>query len=203
MATHTPPEKGTTRNGLVPYRLTVRQFLAIIEAGVFPEGRRVELIRGRLVERMTTHTPHNFAVGSLAEMLRRLVAPGWIVREEKSLVVGRDSRPEPDILVARGPSDRYRARDPEAQDVALVVEVSDSTYIKDRGPMWRLYAGAGIPFYGIVNIGQRQVEVFTGPSGQGLSAEYSGAEVFGLDAEIPVVIEGNEAGKVACKDILP
>ena len=203
MATHTPPQTGTTREGLVPYRLTVRRFLAMIEAGIIPERPRVELIRGRLVERMTKNTPHDFAVDVIAEGLRPLVAPGHIVRQEKSLVLGRGSRPEPDVCVLRGPRETYRARDPEAMDVALIVEVADSTYAKDRGPMWRLYAEARAPVYWVVNIGLRQVEVYTGPSGKGPSAAYSGTEVFGRDAEVPVVVEARAAGKVAVNDILP
>jgi Uma2 family endonuclease len=199
-ASPTPIESGP---GLIPYRLTVDQFLAMIDAGVFPERPRVELIRGLLVERMTKNNPHNFAVDTLGDLLQPLVAPGYLVRREKSLVIGRGSRPEPDVFVLRGPRDLYRARDPRAADVALIVEIADTTYRKDRGAMWRLYAGAGIPTYWVVNLPDRQVEVYTNPSGRGKSATYREAAVFGADAAVPVVIEGREAGSIAVKEILP
>ena len=146
MATHTPPQTGTIREGLVPYRLTARRFLAMIEAGIIPERPRVELIRGRLVERMTKNTPHDFAVDVIAEGLRPLVAPSHIVRQEKSLVLGRGSRPEPDVCVLRGPRETYRTRDPEAMDVALIVEVADSTYANAGllGGEHRVAAGRGL-----------------------------------------------------------
>jgi Uma2 family endonuclease len=199
--TATPPS--TSDNGLVPYSLTVRQFLKMIEAGVFPERPRVELIEGMLVERMTKYTPHNFAVDSLAVALRRLVEPDHLVREEKSLVIGRRSRPEPDIAVVRGPRGSYRSRDPDAPVAVSVIEVADSTYAKDRGPMWRLYAGAGIPAFWIVNIRQRRVEVYTNPAGRGKTARYRDAATFGPGDEVPVVIGGREAGRVAVDEILP
>ena len=195
-----PPEAGT---GLIPYRLNVEQFLKMIVAGVFPDEARVELIRGRLVKRMTKYTPHNFAVGSLAERLRVLVAPGHSVREEKSVEIGRLSRPELDIAVTRGPLSDYRVRDPQAEDLALVVEVSDSTYRKDRGPLWSLYAEAGAPVYWIVNIPKKQIEVFSRPSGEARSAGYGETEIFEAGAEVPVVIDGVEVGKVAVNEILP
>jgi Uma2 family endonuclease len=200
-STPTPPaEPG---NGLVPYRLTVEQFLKLIAAGVFPDRARIELIGGLLVKRMTKYTPHNWAVSALAESLRRLVGPGHVVREEKSLVIGRRSRPEPDVVVLRGPWETYRSRDPESRDVVMLVEVADSTYAKDRGRMWRLYAGAGIPTYWVVNLPRKQVEVYTEPSGRGRSAAYRQEATFGPDAEVPVLIEGREAGKIAVKDVLP
>ena len=195
-----PPETGT---GLVPYRLSVEQFLKMIVAGVFPDEARVELIRGRLIKRMTKYTPHNFAVDALAERLRDLVAPGHRVREEKSVDIGQHSRPEPDIAVARGPRDAYQTRDPQAENLVLVVEVSHSTYRKDRGPMWGLYAEAGVPVYWVVNISQKQIEVYSDPAGKGRAAEYRRAETFAAGAEAPVVIAGVEVGKVAVNEILP
>ena len=195
-----PPEAGT---GLIPYRLNVEQFLKMIVAGVFPDEARVELIRGRLIKRMTKYTPHNFAVDALAERLRLLVAPGHRVREEKSVEISPHSRPEPDIAVARGPRDAYRTRDPQAENLALVVEVSDSTYRKDRGPMWGLYAEAGVPVYWIVNVAKRQIEVYSDPAGKGRAAEYRQSATYGQGAEAPVVIDGVEVGKVAVNEILP
>src|SRR5258708_16857197 len=99
MATRAKP---TATAAITPYRLTVGQFETMIAAGVFPDRARVELLGGVLVERMTKNNPHNFAVGELADALRRLLPPGFFVAEEKSVTLGRRSRPEPDAGVVRG-----------------------------------------------------------------------------------------------------
>ena len=148
----------TGREGSNLYRLSVKQFLQMVDAGILKEDQRIELLGGLLVEKMTKYPPHNFGVGSLAEYLRNIVAPGWIVREEKSLDLDPLSRPEPDIVVARGPYSLYSQRDPTVKDIALVIEVSDSSYSEDRGRKWHLYAAAKIPLYIILNIQARRFE---------------------------------------------
>ncbi len=184
-------------------RLTVGQYLAMIGAGDSPDEKRVELLDGTLVDQMTKHAPHNFSASQLSDLLRSILPAAWVVREEKSLVLGRYWRPEPDIAVIRGPNDLYRARDPRAADVALLAEVAESSYALDRGRKWRAYAAARIPAYWIVNLPGRQIESFGDPAGRGRSASYRRAEVFGPEAEVPVVIDGREVGRVAVRDVLP
>ena len=192
-----------TRSGLVPYRLTVRQFLKTIDAGVFPKGARVELLGGLLVGKMTKNDPHDFATSELSDALRRIMPPGFFVREEKSVVLGRHSRPEPDIAVVRGPRSRFRNRAPRVPDLALLVEVADTSYAKDRGAMWRRYAATGVPIYWIVNIPQARVEVYSSPAGRGRAAAYTDAAIYGPDDEVPVPIDGREVGRIAVRDLLP
>ncbi len=189
------------RIGAGAYRLTVRQFEKMIDAGIFPHDSRVELLGGFLVERMTKNDPHNFAVDQLADDLRRIVAVGWFIREEKSVVLGHHDRPEPDIVVVRGDRRNFH-RAPRSQNLALLIEVADTTYAKDRGPMWRRYAAAGIPVSWIVNLAQRLVEVYSEPAGRGGSALYRTSMTYGQEAEVPVVIDGDEIGRILVKDLL-
>ena len=87
--------------------------------------------------------------------------------------------PEPDIAIIRGTNDDYKHRTPEPADVALLVEVSETTLRSDRGEKWTAYAKGGIPVYWIVNLVDRQVEVYTEPVqpvtvAQGLPARPAG-----------------------------
>jgi Uma2 family endonuclease len=189
--------------GWKPYRLTVRQFLAMIDAGIFPHDAHVELLGGVLIQMMTRGDPHDYTLGAIGEELRRLTPEGWIRREDKSLQLGPRSRPQPDVAIVRGPLQQYRKRTPHARETALVVEVSESSYNYDRGEKWRAYAAARIPVYWIVNLGQSRVEVYTDPAGRGTKASYRQADTFAADAEVPVVVEGREVGRFAVKDILP
>ncbi len=185
------------------YRLSVRQYLKMIGAGVFPDDAHVELLGGVLVQQMTKYPPHDFTVGRLGRTLNRLLPPDWIVREEKAVELGRYWRPEPDIAIIRGPDDRYRAATPGPADIAFLVEASESSHGIDRGPKWRGYASAGIPIYWIVNLPKRQVEVYTGPTGRGQKASYQDQAIFDVRASVPLIVMGSQVGQVAVRDILP
>jgi Uma2 family endonuclease len=183
--------------------ITVEHYLAMILDGTIAPDARLELLDGRLVEQMTKYPPHNFTSRELSLLLRAIVPAPWLVSEEKSLALGRFWRPEPDLAVIKGPNDRYRTSDPKAEDVILLIEVADSTYATDRGEKWRAYAAARIPIYWIVNINQQQIEVYREPTGRGKNAAYRVTEIFGIEAEIPVVIDGRDVGRIVVKEILP
>ena len=62
-------------------------------------------------------------------MNRRLtprLPEGWFCRGQSAITTD-DSEPEPDIAVVRGSELDYLARHPGAADMALVIEVADST----------------------------------------------------------------------------
>lgn len=198
--TQTAPR--TTPSGIVPYRLTVRQFEKMIEAGIFRDKDHVELLGGILVDKMTKNDPHDFTVDFLGRTVGKIVEPAWIVRQEKSIVLGRFSRPQPDLAIVRGPSERYRLGAPRPADIASLIEVSDSSYAKDRRANWGRYAAVRIPVYWIVNIPQFQIEIFSVPMGRGRSAAYRDFTIYRGDDQVPVILEGNELGRIPVRDIL-
>jgi Uma2 family endonuclease len=106
--------------------------------------------------------------------------------------------PEPDISVVRGRSRDYTEQ-PESRDVPLVVEVAEKSLTFDRTEKLTAYAGGGIPVYWIVNLVDRQVEVYSDPGPDG----YRTREVFTAGTNVPIVIDGAVIGHVAVNDILP
>jgi len=192
----------TNDPALVPLRLTVEQVEKMVGAGIFPDSANFELLGGLLVDKMTTNEPHNFAVIQFAEGLRRLLPADWCIREEKSFRLGRRWLPEPDIAVLRRPMVEYRGQWPGPDDLALIGEVSDTSYAKDRGPKWRRFAVARIPAYWIVHLPKRQVEVYTEPTGRGRLAEYRNVTIHGADGEVPVVLDDHHFGQIAVQDLL-
>ncbi len=192
-----------TAPALALYRVTARQFEAMCASGVFPEGAHVELLGGLLVDKMTKHTPHVITLGGTDDAVRRFLPPGWHVNVEQPLGLGRFWRPEPDLAVVRGLRRDYRRRYPGARDLAFLVEVADTTYAKDRGVKWRRYAAARVAIYWLINLLKDQIEVYSDPAGRGMSAVYRQCRIYGRDAEIPVVLDGREVGRIAVKDILP
>jgi len=191
-----------TSRALTPYRLTSRQYEAMCAAGVFGDDR-VELLGGMLVA-MTQYPPHIYTVIKLArDLYRFLPEDSWSVREEKPVRSGPRWLPVPDVAVARGSAESFLARIPMPADLVLLIEVSDTTYAKDRGWKWRSYAAACVPIYWIANMPKSQFEVYTDPAGSGKVAAYRQCQIYGRDDQVPLIVDGREVGRIAVKDILP
>ncbi len=190
--------------GFRPHRMTVDRYERLIEAGVFGSKDPVFLWRRRLVERMTPGQPRVFVVSTLLQAFLRLVPDGWYTLQGQPIAVGDLSMPEPDLSVVRGTIRDYLERRPTAaRDVALVIEVSDSTLKADSGEVLRAYAAEGVPVYWIVNIPRSRAVVHGNPTGPSDAPDYREHREYGPDDEIPVVLDGVEVGRVAAREILP
>jgi Uma2 family endonuclease len=189
------------QSAFCPYRFRVDQYEKMIESGVFSSADRVELIEGIVVQKMTQYPPHAVAIDYTLDALRPLLPEGCRLREQKPIQLS-DSKPEPDLVVVRGPLQRYEKRHPGPRDIALLIEVADTTLEGDRQDKGRIYARARIAVYWIVNLNERQVEVYTEPK-SGKEPAYRRRTDYASDAILPLVIEGAEVGQVAVSDLLP
>ena len=106
--------------------------------------------------------------------------------------------PEPDVVVVRGNWRDYANRYPEPADVAMVVEVASSSLHEDR-MMAVIHGAGGVPTYWIINLVDRQVEVYSDPFQGG----YRSRVEFKPGQAIPVVIDGRQVGTIAVDDVLP
>jgi Uma2 family endonuclease len=123
-------------------------------------GRRTELIRGIIIEKISKSPLHRIVTSRLYRRLLALLPQGFCVWKEEPLTFV-DSEPEPDISVTRGQEDDYARAHPTSAE--LVVEVAVSSPDLDRVNA-SLYAESGIKEYWIVLALQRQVEVYRQPS---------------------------------------
>ncbi|MGZ3382558.1 MAG: Uma2 family endonuclease [Isosphaeraceae bacterium] len=181
------------------YRMSLDQYEAMVASGVFSRGDRLHLIRGLLVAKMTQNTPHSTADLLCGDALERTIPPGWHVRPAKPIrIAGQASKPEPDRSVARGEIRDYSRHDPDPGDVALVVEVADSR-LREAHDLAGVYGGGGIAVYWIVNLVDRQVEVYSDPFQGG----YRSRVEFKPGQAIPVVIASQQVGTIAVDDVLP
>jgi Uma2 family endonuclease len=183
-------------------RLSVDQYHKMIAAGVLTEDDPVELLDGWLVRKMPKNPPHRIAVRRMRKALERVVPAGWYVDAQEPITLDT-SEPEPDGTVARGQTEQYPDRHPGPNDLALVVEVADSSLEHDRGTKKRLYARAAIPVYWIVNLVDRQVEVYTHPSGPADQPDYRSRQDYGPTDTVPVILDGKEVVRIAVADLLP
>jgi Uma2 family endonuclease len=189
----------TTMADISLLRFTVDEYQRMIDAG-FLNDRRVELLEGWIIEKMPHNPPHDSAVTRLNKRLIRLLPDEWVVRNQ-SAVVAKDSQPEPDLAVVRGPEELYNVRHPSPKDAVLVIDVSDSRLIFDRTVKGPLYAQARIPTYWIVNLVNRRIEVYTVPRA-GKSPVYRQRRDFTADESIPIVLDGNEIARIPVREIL-
>ncbi len=184
------------------FRLSVDQYHEMMRVGILTEDDRIELLEGILVPKMSKNPPHRVATLLVRSALERWVPAGWYVDAQEPVTTS-DSEPEPDIYVVRGQTRDYLDRHPGPEDVGLVVEVADTTLLRDRGTKKRVYANARIPVYWIVNLVDRQAEVYTDPTGAGETADYVNRNDYGADAEVPVVLDGKEIGRLPVRELLP
>jgi Uma2 family endonuclease len=151
------------------------------------------------VAKVTKKPPNVLAVELIRDELLRLVSRAhWRVMVEAPVRIPEFDEPEPDVAVARGTTKDYANRHPGHADLAMVVEVSESSVAEDR-KLARVYGPAGIPVYWIVNLQARQVELYTLNRRGG----YGKPRIFRSGQSVPVVIEGAEVGRIAVDDIMP
>jgi Uma2 family endonuclease len=146
------------------WRLSRAQFEQMIDAGLFAEDDRVELLEGVLVEMSPQSDDHANTVVLLTNALARLVGARAAVATHVPFPASDRSRPDPDV--ALWPPGR-RPRDPLPAQPLLVVEVAASRATDDRVVKGPIYARAGVPEYWLVNLAASTVEVYTQPSDVG------------------------------------
>ena len=183
-------------------RLRIEQYHAIIQAGILTDDDSVGLLEGWLVFKMPKNPPHRATTRLVRTALENILPAGWYVDSQEPITLS-NSEPEPDIVVVRGDTRQYLDRHPSAEDIALIIEVSDTTLERDRTVKKRIYARAGISIYWIVNLVEEQVEVYSQPLVEVEQPDYSQRLDFGRSAVIPIIIEGIEIGAIAVDALLP
>ncbi len=127
---------------------TTEEFYRAAAAGEFEEPDQIEIIHGRLIEKMPQGDLHLKLRRRVGRRLQSVLEPRLYICEECPLHIAFDGVPIPDVLVMR--EEEYIGRLPAPQDVALVIEVSDTTAAYDLGGKSVLYAQAGIMEYWVV-----------------------------------------------------
>ena len=189
------------------WRLSVAQYHTMLQVGILEEGDRLELLEGILVAKMTKNPPHRISTKLIREALENITPDGWYVDSQEPITLV-DSEPEPDVVIIRGKTTDYRDRHPTAADVVLVIEVADSTLERDRTSKQRIYARAGIAIYWILNLRDRQLEVYTEPvaATSEEEAHYGQCTIFTETASVSVFwLDGSsdrEFGVISVKELL-
>lgn len=149
------------------HRFTVDDYYKMAENGVLTEDSRVELIEGEIVDMPPIGPGHSASVDRGGDRLRAILGRRAAIRTQQPLRLGLRSEPQPDLAVVRRRDDFYTSAHPTPADVLLVVEVADTSLAYDRETKGPLYARHGIGEYWILNLPDRQLEVYREPAGDG------------------------------------
>jgi Uma2 family endonuclease len=146
------------------YRFTVADFYRMAETGILREDARVELLEGEIIPMMPIGEFHASVVDDLNDMFGKQNRDRFQLRVQNPLQLSEHSMVQPDVILLQPRKDRYRTSAPGPDDALLVIEVADSSLAFDQREKLPLYARAGVEEVWIVNIPERQVEVYREPN---------------------------------------
>ncbi|NEO48565.1 MAG: Uma2 family endonuclease [Moorea sp. SIO4A3] len=184
------------------WRFRVEQYHQMIRWGILGEDDPVELLEGWLIPKMPKNPPHRASTKLTRNALEAIIPNGWYVDAQEPITLD-NSEPEPDLVIVKGDTRDYLDRHPGASDLALVVEIADSTLERDRTLKKGIYARAGISVYWIVNLIDKQLEVYTQPIDLATTPTYQQRQDYKPSEQVSVLIDGSPIGSLTVQDLLP
>jgi Uma2 family endonuclease len=148
-------------------KITREEVNRLLETGYFV-GQRFELIDGELINKMGQGPRHANSIHLLMVFLSRAFGIERLLVQAPIEAGPKDqkwSQPEPDLAVLAHKG-RFPSRHPEGTELALAVEVADSSLRRDSVRKRDMYAHAGVPEYWVLDLDGRQLLVFRGLQGE-------------------------------------
>jgi Uma2 family endonuclease len=183
-------------------RFSVARYQRMIETGILTPEDKVELLENYVVLKRPRNLLHDSTLQRMLRPLLRSVPAGWDLRIQSAVALP-DSQPEPDFAIVRGSAADYETHHPVAADLGLVIEVADSSLLRDQRDKTRIYARGGIPCYWIINLVDKRIEIYTQPSGPTPVPAYGAFQTNQPGDALPLVLDGNTVGTVPVADLLP
>ena len=139
-------------------RFGVGEYHRMAEAGIFGEDDRLELADGEIVEMTPIGWRHVRAVTLLTQLLAGTL-PGYYLSVQNPVVFGERDERQPDLALVR--AEALEGSLPAASDVALVVEVAETSLSYDREVKVPLYARFGVPEAWVVDLASGTIVVYS------------------------------------------
>jgi Uma2 family endonuclease len=151
-----------------PRKRWTRAECAAFEATGLWDQQRLELIDGELINKMGKNRPHVNVFTAVHAWLLRVFGAQYVNAEATIDVAPQDNptnEPEPDLIVLTRPSREFPEKNPQPNDLRLVIEISDSTVGFDLTTKAELYARAAVVEYWVFDIPARRLIVHRDPQG--------------------------------------
>ncbi|WP_017315860.1 Uma2 family endonuclease [Mastigocladopsis repens] len=153
---------------VITAKWTIDEYHSMIAAGILGD-RKLELLKGEIVEMSPEGEPHAYSSDEAGEYLASLLAERAKVRHAKPITLPNDSEPEPDIAIVQRLGREYREHHPYPENIFWLIEYANSSLEKDLETKSKIYAEVGIPEYWVVNLKKLHLVVFREP----LDGEYA------------------------------
>jgi Uma2 family endonuclease len=157
-----PPRKRWTREECAPLEA----------AGLF-EREKLELVDGELITKMGKNRRHVNAFRLMQYWLLEAFGKEFVDAEAPIDVSPGDNpsnEPEPDLMVLKRECATFVSRNPQPQDIRLLVEIADSSLNFDLNVKAALYARAGIVEYWVLDVTGRCLYCHRNPIGRGYTS---------------------------------
>ena len=151
------------QSALQKHLFNINDYYRMADSGIFAEDAHLELINGEIIDMALTGSKHAGIVSFLARSLTLQLGEQAIVRVQDPIHLGDLSAPQPDLAIVKPRVDFYREQHPRADDVLLLIEVSDSSIQYDLKSKIPLYAKYGIAECWLVNLNDNSITQYNDP----------------------------------------
>ena len=162
-----PPELARTLPVTdLPRKRWTRDEVEFLESHHVFDGQCYELIDGELFNRMGMKRPHSLALMLVSAALIEWFGAEFVQSQVPIDVSPEDnpsSEPQPDVFVLYRNGREITQWNPRPADIALIVEVADSSLILDLTIKAALYARAAIADYWVLDLNARRLIVHREP----------------------------------------
>ncbi len=155
---------------IVTAKWSLQDYHQMIDTGLL-DDRKVELLRGEIVEMAPEGVFHSSYCRETSKYLRQLLGDRAEVSEAHPITLPNNSEPEPDLAIVKISPTLYRDRHPQVPDIFWLIEIANSTLVKDLGIKKEIYADAGIPEYWVMNLPESVLVVFRDLTTSGYQSE--------------------------------
>jgi len=159
------------------HRISVSEWHKMGTINIFPPDARLELIEGEIIDMAPIGPSHAACVRHFIELFSIQKGKTALLDVQNPIMLGDASEPEPDLTLLHPAAHFYREIHPTAEDIFLLIEVSDTTIQHDREKKIPIYAKNGILECWLVDLNEFQVEVYLNPTTDG----YLNQQIFGLE----------------------
>jgi Uma2 family endonuclease len=149
-----------------PRKRWTRAECAVLKSNGIWDQQKLELIDGELISRMEKNRAHVNALLTMTLWLIDAFGRDRVNPEALIDVAAADNpsnQPQPDLIVFSGAGSSFQSGPAQPGDLALVVEVADTTLQFDLTVKAGLYARAGIVEYWVLDLTGRRLIVHRDP----------------------------------------